>query len=38
MGAGNIREVGFTELAQGPREGEGTSHVAAQGDPEEAEV
>lgn len=33
MAAGNIREVDFTALAQGPRGGEGTSHVAAQGDP-----
>ena len=33
LGAGNIREVGSTALAQGPRGGEGTSHVAAQGDP-----
>lgn len=32
MGARNIREVGFTALVQGPRGGEGTSHVEAQGD------
>lgn len=34
MGARNIREVGsLPALAQGPRGGEGTSHVEAQGDP-----